>query len=225
MPTADGIGRTVVTIVGSRGNFCSGAMIAPDVALTAAHCVPSGATYKIVEYGAQRTPQLRDVAAVAVHPQFNLKAMQSHRVTADVAVLKLSAPTSGRQVATLGVPRVPIAPSSRFTVAGIGVTIRGDGRSGGIVRAASLTPTGKPGNLQIRLVDPQTGGKQPGIGACTGDSGGPVFEDQQGRAVLVGVVSWSTGPNMTAGCGGLTGVTPLSLYRDWVVQTVRGWGR
>ncbi|RYE50911.1 MAG: trypsin-like serine protease, partial [Hyphomicrobiales bacterium] len=131
----------------------------------------------------------------------------------------------GRQVATLGVPRTPITPSSRFTVAGIGVTIRGDGKSGGIVRAANLTTTGQPGNLQIRLVDPLTGGKQPGIGACTGDSGGPVFEDQQGRAVLVGVMSWSTGPNMTAGCGGLTGVTPLSLYRDWIVQTTRGWGR
>lgn len=225
VPTTDGIGRTVVTVVGSRGNFCSGAMIASDIVLTAAHCVPSGASYKIVEYDAQRTPQLRDVATVAVHPKFSLQSMQGHRATADVAMLKLSAAVMGRQVATLGVPRTPITPSSRFTVAGIGVTIRGDGKSGGIVRAANLTTTGQPGNLQIRLVDPLTGGKQPGIGACTGDSGGPVFEDQQGRAVLVGVMSWSTGPNMTAGCGGLTGVTPLSLYRDWIVQTTRGWGR
>ena len=71
-PSAEGIGRNVVTIVGSRGNFCSGTMIAPNVALTAAHCVQSGATYKIVEYDAQRTPQLRDVTQVATHPQFNL---------------------------------------------------------------------------------------------------------------------------------------------------------
>lgn len=225
VPTADGIGRTVITIVGSRGNFCSGAMIASDIVLTAAHCVPSGASYKIVEYDARRTPQLRDVAAVAIHPQFSPQAMQGHRVTADIAVLRLAAPATGRQAATIGVPRVPVGPSSRFTIAGIGVTIRGDGKSGGIVRAASLTTTGQPGNLQIRLVDPQTGGKQPGMGACTGDSGGPVFEDQQGRAILVGVMSWSTGPNMTAGCGGITGVTPLSLYRDWIVQTARGWGR
>jgi hypothetical protein len=109
-------------------------------------------------------------------------------------------------------------------VAGIGVTVRGDGKSGGVVRAAALVATGRPGNLQIRLVDPAGDGKREGLGACTGDSGGPAFEDQQGRAVLIGVVSWSTGPNGIAGCGGMTGVTPLSLYRDWIAQTARGWG-
>jgi hypothetical protein len=47
---------------------------------------------------------------------------------------------------------------------------------------------------------------------------------QAGRAVIVGVVSWSTGPNNTDGCGGLTGVTPLTLYREWILRTARGWG-
>jgi len=26
-----------------------------------------------------------------------------------------------------------------------------------------------------------------------------------------------------AGCGGLTGVTPLTLYRDWIATTARSW--
>jgi len=34
-------------------------------------------------------------------------------------------------------------------------------------------------------------------------------------------VSWSTAPNDEGGCGGLTGVTPLLLYRDWIVQMAR----
>jgi secreted trypsin-like serine protease len=225
VPSADGVGRNVVTIVGSRGNFCSGTMIAPNIALTAAHCVQTGATYKIVEYDAQRTPQLRDVAQVATHPQFNLQTMLAHRATADVALLRLASPlAAARQPPPVGAPRIPIAVGGRFTVAGIGVTVRGDGKSGGTVRAAGLVATGRPGNLQIRLVDPTGDGKREGLGACTGDSGGPVFEDQQGRGVVIGVVSWSTGPNGTAGCGGMTGVTPLSLYRDWIVQTARGWG-
>lgn len=225
VPSSDGIGRSVVTIVGSRGNFCSGTMIAPAIVLTAAHCVQAGATYKIVEYDAQLAPQLRDVAQVAVHPQFNLQTMLAHRATADVALLRLASPVAaGRQPAQLGTPRMPIAAGGRFTIAGIGVTVRGDGKSGGVVRAASLTTTGQPGTLQIRLVDPLTGGKRDGLGACTGDSGGPVFEDQQGRSVLVGVISWSTGPNSTAGCGGMTGVTPFALYRDWIMSTARSWG-
>ncbi len=76
----------------------------------------------------------------------------------------------------------------------------------------------------IGLVVPFYQGSRCGLGACTGDSGAPVFEDKPGGPAIVGVVSWSTGPNGSAGCGGLTGVTPLTLYRDWVVQTAQKWG-
>ncbi|MBN4669346.1 trypsin-like serine protease, partial [Pandoraea nosoerga] len=69
-PSTDGVARAVVTIVGSRGNFCTGALIAPKVVLTAAHCVQPGADYKIVEYGADRQPKLQDVKTVAIHPGF-----------------------------------------------------------------------------------------------------------------------------------------------------------
>ncbi|MDP3689883.1 trypsin-like serine protease [Bradyrhizobium sp.] len=223
-PSADGVGRSVVTIVGSRGNFCTGALIAPRVVLTAAHCVQPGATYKIVEYGADRQPLLQDVKTVAIHPRFNMQAMTAHRATADVAMLRLDAPLKGKTASAVGAPQIPIVVGSRFTIAGIGVTMRGDGRSGGIIRVAGLIATGKPGTLQIRLVDPVGRGTRDGLGACTGDSGGPVFEDRQGGPVIVGVVSWSTGPNGSAGCGGMTGVTPLTLYRDWILQTARQWG-
>jgi len=46
-----------------------------------------------------------------------------------------------------------------------------------------------------------------------------VFRIDAARASIVGVVSWSTGPGNQAGCGGLTGVTPLTLYREWIVNT------
>jgi hypothetical protein len=224
VPSAQGVGRAIVTIVGSRGNFCTGTLIAARLVLTVAHCVQPGATYKIVEYGADQKPQLRDVRTVAIHPGFNLQAMLGHRATADVALLQLEAPPNGKSPAALGVPQIPIIAGGRFTIAGVGVTIRGEGSSGGVVRAAGLVATGKPGTLQIRLVDPLTQGARDGLGACTGDSGGAVFEDQQGGPRLVGVISWSTGPNGAAGCGGLTGVTPLTLYRDWILQTARQWG-
>ena len=223
-PSVDGVARSVVTIVGSRGNFCTGAMIAPRIVLTAAHCVQPGADYKIVDYGADKQPSLQDVKAVAIHPGFNMQTMLAHRATADVALLQLDAPAKAKAPAVLGAPNIPIIVGSRFTIAGIGVTVRGDGKSGGTIRVAGLIATGKPGSLQIRLVDPVGQGTRDGLGACTGDSGAPVFEDKPGGPVIIGVVSWSTGPNGAAGCGGLTGVTPLTLYRDWILQTARQWG-
>ena len=57
-----------------------------------------------------------------------------------------------------------------------------------------------------------------------GDSGAPAFEDKATGPAIIGVVSWSTGPDLSEGCGGMTGVTPLTLYRDWILQTARQWG-
>jgi len=223
-PASEAVSHSVITIVGSRATFCTGSLIAPSLVLTVAHCVQPGADYKIVRYGADKKPELEDVRSVAIHPGFRMAEMLAHRATADVALLRLVIPESGKAPARLSVPQLPLAPGNPFIVAGVGVTIRGDGKSAGVIRIAHLVATGKPGTLQIRLVDPEGLGKQAGLGACTGDSGAPVFEDQQGGAAIIGVVSWSTGPNGSAGCGGLTGVTPLTLYRDWILQTARQWG-
>jgi hypothetical protein len=222
-PAPSGMARAVVLIVGSRGNFCTGAALAPDLVLTAAHCVLPGSDYKIVQYDSARQPLLRDVVSVTAHPKFDLKIMLAHRATADVALLKLAAPLAGVEPAMFGTLSA-VAPGDEFTVAGMGVATRGDGKSGGTVRAAALVATGRPGTLQIRLVDPATKGVSAGLGACTGDSGAPVFRSLAGRFTLVGVVTWATGPGNSAGCGGLTGVTPLTLYGEWITQTAKKLG-
>ena len=128
-PQTDGVARAVVTIVGSRGNFCTGSLIAPKLVLTVAHCVQPGADYKIVDRGADGQPQLLNVRTVAIHPSFNMQAMQAHRATADVALLQLEIPLKGKSIVPVGMPNIPIQVGSRFTIAGIGVTVRGDGKS------------------------------------------------------------------------------------------------
>jgi hypothetical protein len=204
---AESIRRAVVTIIGSRGSFCTGSLIAQDLVLTAAHCVLPGADYKVILPG-ETPPRLLDVRRTASHPQFSVAAILAHRASADVALLQLASPLpAAKAPAPLGAPAIPIAVGARLTIAGVGVTKRGDGKSGGTIRAADLTVTGKPGTLQIRLADPVANNVREGLGACTGDSGAPAFEMQAGGAVIVGVVSWSTGANNTDGCGGLTGVT------------------
>ena len=103
-------------------------------------------------------------------------------------------------------------------IAGYGVAVRGDGKSGGTIRAATLVAPGQPGTLQIRPTDPASKGERAGLGACTGDSGAPVYREVNGALAVVGVVSWSTGPALSEGCGGLTGVTPLTRYLAWIVE-------
>lgn len=219
---SEAVGRAIVTVIGSRGNVCTGSLIAPTIVLTAGHCIAPGTSYRVIDSTTQ-PPRLITAQKAVTHPQFNMQSMLAHRATADVALLQLSSPVPGKVPAPLGTPRIPVMPGAQFSVVGIGVTASGRDDVG-TVRAAGLTVTGNPGTLQMRLVDPLTQNKRVGIGACTGDSGAPAFEDQNGQSVIIGVVSWSTGANNSDGCGGLTGVTPLTLYKDWILKTARSWG-
>ena len=224
-PAAGAAARGVVEILGSGGTACTATAIARDLLLTAAHCVMPGADYKLVASALGEPPVLKDVVQIEAHPQFELKRLLGHLATADVAVMKLAQPAAAKIVpVSLSAEEEPVVVGDAFEVAGFGVTVRGDGRTGGTLRSATLVATGQPGTLQIRLFDPKTKGDSPGLGACTGDSGSPVFRDKDGRAVVIGVVSWSTGPKLGDGCGGLTGVTPLSRYLSWIVNMARMLG-
>lgn len=222
-PAGEAAGGAVVMLTGSQATFCSGVALARDLVLTAAHCVLPGANYKLVEFNGTRQPVLKDLRAIARHPDFDVNAVLRHRVTADVALIKLAAPLK-ISPAPLMPAGASVAAGDRLVVAGYGVAVRGDGKSGGTVRAATLVTTGQPGTLQIRLADPATKGERAGLGACTGDSGAPVYREVGGALAVIGVVSWSTGPALSDGCGGLTGVTPLARYRAWIVEQAAKMG-
>lgn len=140
-------------------------------------------------------------------------------------MLKLAQPLPTKiTVAALDAAPRRVVAGDMLSIDGYGVAIRGDDKSSGKLRHTTLQVTGTPGSLQIRLYDPATKGERPGLGACTGDSGGPLFDEQRGARTVIGVVSWSTGPKASAGCGGLTGVTPLLSYVKWILDTAAKLG-
>lgn len=221
----DANGRPIVMMVGARGNravICTATALARDLLLSAAHCAAPGTELRVVlSSGAPTLP----IGEVARHPRFDAREYDRGRVTADVALIKLpiALPDLIAPVALVP-PGESVAPGDRLLIAGFGVGTAGGQTIDGLARTARLAVTGRPGNLQIRLVDPTTRGERAGLGACTGDSGGPAFRESDGGLRVIGVISWSTGPAESEGCGGMTGVTPLTLYRPWVVEQAGKWG-
>lgn len=204
-------------MVVERQGFCSAAVLAPDVVLTAAHCV-AGKEIRVMIRDAANAPVLLAPQAVAVHPQYDKGGAQARRRSIDLALVRLAAPLpSGFAPATLGEASRPAA-GETWTVAGYGLADEGDPRTGGKFRAAALPviePYG-PSTILVWLKSPT-----PGRGACTGDSGGPIFAPD---GSLGAITAWAEGAGK-AKCGALTQGVLLAPQRAWIGKTLAGWGR
>jgi secreted trypsin-like serine protease len=218
-PPADGaVARAIVMLIDDKEDLCTATVLARDLVLTAAHCVAAKRKRAVKLY---QTGETIPVRAAVPHPRFDIKAYARARATADIALVTLERPLPEiAAAAQLAEPR-RVEAGEMLTIAGFGVTQAFTPHGLGIPREATLAVTGRPGSLQIRLVDPATRNARPGLGACTGDSGAPAF-DAQGR--VVGVVSWTTAANDDTGCGGLTGLTPLVNYNEWIEREMKRLG-
>ena len=216
-PSADqAIARHVVLVVGGR-NLCTGVAIAPDLVLTAAHCVLDNGKYRLMTVEGRRSTT-KDVASVTPHPQFSPRADAP-----DLALVKLVAvPAPNLTPVAFSDRRAPPSVGDRFIVAGFGVGVQGDRRTAGKLRAATLVVTDRPSSQQLSLVDPQKLGESAGLGVCNGDSGGPVLDERD--RTLVGVVSWSGRTDGEPVCGFLSGIIPLVRYRFWILETAAKLG-
>jgi secreted trypsin-like serine protease len=218
-PATGWAARPIVMLIDARGDLCTGTALTRDLVLTAAHCVTLPVAYRVRLFQSGETIPVRSVAR---HPGFSMANYAANRATADVALVKLATPLPDIVVPAALAAARRVASGEVMTIAGFGVTKAGTALGLGVPRAAQLVVTGKPGSLQIRLVDAKALNKRPGLGGCTGDSGAPVYDGV--GPLVIGVVSWSTAAGDEEGCGGLTGVTPLLNYRAWIVETARKLG-
>jgi len=218
-PAPAAVAAQTVLIVSTRGAACTGAVLARNLVLTAAHCVqPAGDYAVVVREGA--APRLIPVARIALHPRFDPEQFKTRRPTPDLALLKIAEPLPVNfRVVRLAREAAAPRPGDNFTLTGFGMTSEGDAKSAGKLNSVTLPAIGNTidatGVIMVRLS--VAGGTV--AGACTGDSGGPVF---RGEAVA-GVIGWATGAKGRQ-CGLVTGVTLVAPQHEWIAATARALG-
>jgi secreted trypsin-like serine protease len=205
--------------VGSDSAWCcSGTLVAPNIVVTAAHCVKGGCAARVFIGEDVAFPNDGDV--IKVHTQVMHPSYQPPESAGDIAVLILGsdANVQPRQIATAD----QLGAATFVRLAGYGNT----------------DPFGSRGYGRRRMVDVPIAGNDPKYGAdpqselvagapfldrdsCNGDSGGPAYVQSDGQWFLAGATSRATTSSLRpCGDGGI--YTRVDVYERWVKSVVGG---
>lgn len=192
--TPEGTYDQVVAVVDEGELRCTGVLVAPDVILTARHCLP--ASHVHVGARADQPRQRREVVRTTGHPELRF----------DIALLFLDQPLPAPPL-RLRPTTQSRSPLGKVTLIGYGATSTygqgGEGRkrftevalAGWGCDGLRMRTTGC--DPQIEMVIPRSGGRD----TCSGDSGAPVLETLPGRGERVLAIVSRGLPSVRQACG------------------------
>jgi len=201
-----------VAIGTDDGWCCSGTLVAPNVVVTAAHCVAGGCSKRIFVGEDLAFPgdgQVIEVQDAVAHPHY-----QQPSPTEDLAVLILSEAVDVRPRAIAGAHVLQEAATVRL--AGYGNTdvfsSGGYGRRRIVDVPLASTDAKYGADQQTEFV---AGAPFLDRDSCNGDSGGPAYIQFGDGWYLAGATSRATASSIRpCGDGGI--YTSVSAYEDWV---------
>ncbi|MBZ6076406.1 S1 family peptidase [Microvirga puerhi] len=204
-----------VMVLSSNSGVCSAVVLAPDVVLTAAHCVTGAAEHRVHFRDETGEPVLIVPSDKAVHPGYEPKAIEARKRSIDLALVHFREKLPARfSPAALGSAQ-PRA-GAPVMVGGYGLAREGEAKTTGTFRTADLAVVEPYGPSSILLWSQGKGQ----MGACQGDSGGPMAVD----GMVVAITSWSSATK-GKGCGDITQGALVGPQRSWIDRTLAKWNR
>ena len=195
-----------------EAGFCSALVLDSRTLLTAAHCLRPTRDMAVHYRNASGAAVIIPVEATAAHPLYRPDAIRSRVESIDVALIRTASPLgagfAGAALASGDGPPV----GERVILSGYGAAAEGDWKSGGQLRSVTLAVREPASTVLIWAADPD--GRV--AGACSGDSGAPIFSAD--GAAAVAIATWAQAPH-GRGCGGLTQGPRLAPLRGWIEQT------
>jgi uncharacterized protein (TIGR03382 family) len=192
---------------------CTATLIAPDVALTAAHCLhppPFGALgFTLDSDAANGTDALISIKVTHQHPDFDgsVDPYVDLATRNDIGVLILDRPITDVPPELIDEPifDTPLDNGTDLAMCGYGWEVW---NSGGLPRKRdAMMVVDRTADFEFSTMPANP---QP----CNGDSGGPLIVNDQGSRRIVGLVSRAMGRSSMCDTGAI--VTRVAPYAEWI---------